>query len=358
MLIGVLIGMITTVVVFQAFSLNERQKRVTTGAADAQTNGALALFSLERDVRMAGFGLETDFAAKCNTTYSYFDNGGGAAGPIPGMDAVAPLIITDGGGNSDQIAIVYFADPADSSFLMPSYTELSEKLSSPPSSPLSVSRVGGCRSKVKNDLAIVQEAGNCMVMQITDVDVNTKTIQHVSGSVGTVAAPKYNPDDNYMKNWPGFNPRASVRCGVYPPLLRTYRVNPSRVLEAMDGNGSALPLVPEIVGLQAQYGISGAVKINKVNSWVNPIDTWAAAALTREKAKLIKAVRVAVVARSSEYEKPLPGQGCATTTQAMLDAWSDWADFSSVTALPDWQCYRYKAFETVIPLRNMLWAEF
>jgi len=63
-----------------------------------------------------------------------------------------------------------------------------------------------------------------------------------------------------------------------------------------------------------------------------------------------------VVAQSSEYEKPNPGEACSTTTSDMVDAWSSWADFSSVKTLPDWQCYRYKAFETVIPLRNVIWA--
>ena len=80
--------------------------------------------------------------------------------------------------------------------------------------------------------------------------------------------------------------------------------------------------------------------------------------LRAEVGKRIKAVRVAVVARNSEYEKPEPGQACATTTQAMLDQWSDWAEFASIKTLPDWACYRYKAFETVIPLRNVLWAAF
>lgn len=356
MLIGVLIGMITTVVVFQAFSLNERQKRVTTGAADAQTNGALALFSLERDVRMAGFGLETDFAAKCNTTYSYFDNGGGAAGPIPGMDAVAPLIITDGGGSSDQIAIVYFADPADSNFSMPSYTTLRSTMPQP-SAELNVSNTDGCK---ENSLAIVQQAGNCMVMEVTQVQDSALKVQHNPGGAGTAAKPVYNPKNPYMvdNNWPAFAKDAVVRCGFSRPTQRTYRLNASRALEVADTGAAALSLAPEIVSLQAQYGISDTANSNKVTAWSDATGAWAAPALTRELGKRIKAARVAVVARSSEYEKPQPGQGCATTTQAMLDAWSDWADFSSVKALPDWQCYRYKAFETVIPLRNMLWAAF
>ena len=57
MLVGVLIGLIGTVVIFQVFAVSEGQKRTTTGAGDAQQNGVFALFQIERDLRTAGFGL-------------------------------------------------------------------------------------------------------------------------------------------------------------------------------------------------------------------------------------------------------------------------------------------------------------
>ncbi|WP_371323641.1 PilW family protein [Dechloromonas sp. ZY10] len=357
LMVGVLIGMLTTVIVFHAFSLNERQKRVTTGTADAQTNGALGLFMLERDLRMAGFGLETDFSAKCNVTYSYYDNGSGAAGPLPGMSAVAPLVITDGGAGSDQIAVVYYADPADNNFSIPSYTTLRSTMPQP-SAELNVSSTDGCK---EGALAIVQQAGNCMVMEITQVQDSALKIQHNPGGAGTAGDPVYNPNNPYIvaNAWPAFAKDAVVRCGFSAPLQRTYRISAAYQLESQDsGSAAAISLAPQIVSLQAQYGISDTAASNKVTAWVDPTGAWAAATLTRALGSRIKAVRVAVVARNSEYEKPEPGQACATTTQAMLDQWSDWAEFASIKTLPDWACYRYKAFETVIPLRNVLWAAF
>ena len=56
-MVGVLIGLIGTVVIFQVFAVSEGQKRTTTGAGDAQQNGVFALFQVERDLRTAGFGL-------------------------------------------------------------------------------------------------------------------------------------------------------------------------------------------------------------------------------------------------------------------------------------------------------------
>lgn len=65
----------------------------------------------------------------------------------------------------------------------------------------------------------------------------------------------------------------------------------------------------------------------------------------------IYAVRFAVVARSGLMEKPQPDGTCATTTANPV--WSGGA--INLTGLANWQCYRYKTFETVVPLRNLLW---
>ncbi len=63
-----------------------------------------------------------------------------------------------------------------------------------------------------------------------------------------------------------------------------------------------------------------------------------------------------MVARSAEYEKPDESGTCTTSTQAMVDNWSGWASFDTSTYPTDWQCYRYRVFETTIPLRNIIWA--
>jgi type IV pilus assembly protein PilW len=67
------------------------------------------------------------------------------------------------------------------------------------------------------------------------------------------------------------------------------------------------------------------------------------------------AVRVALVARSTQYERPEPNQQCATTTDVMAAKWSGWAKFSTAGYPADWKCYRYKVFETIVPLRNVIW---
>ncbi|NUT15221.1 MAG: hypothetical protein HOQ33_12055, partial [Cupriavidus sp.] len=94
-----------------------------------------------------------------------------------------------------------------------------------------------------------------------------------------------------------------------------------------------------------------------VTQWVHatlgPAGNWALP--TPADAKRIKAIRLAVVVRSPLRERVDPATGtCSTTTQAP----TTWPDGPAIdlSADPDWRCYRYRSFETVVPLRNVLWA--
>ena len=56
-LVGVLIGMIGIVVIFQVLAVAEAQKRNTTHGADAQSSGAIGLFAMQQDVQLGGYGI-------------------------------------------------------------------------------------------------------------------------------------------------------------------------------------------------------------------------------------------------------------------------------------------------------------
>jgi type IV pilus assembly protein PilW len=55
-LVGVVIGMIGIVVIFQVLAVTEDRKRTTVHGSDAQTSGAVALYQLQRDVQLGGNG--------------------------------------------------------------------------------------------------------------------------------------------------------------------------------------------------------------------------------------------------------------------------------------------------------------
>ena len=57
LMIGMVIGLLAALVIVQVLQLFETQKRSTTGSADAQTNGSIALYNIGREVKVAGYPL-------------------------------------------------------------------------------------------------------------------------------------------------------------------------------------------------------------------------------------------------------------------------------------------------------------
>ena len=67
----------------------------------------------------------------------------------------------------------------------------------------------------------------------------------------------------------------------------------------------------------------------------------------------ITALRFVLVARSVQYEA-LNGQGIVVTNQA--PPWDGAAGNPiNLTSDPNWPFYRYKTFQTTVPLRNSNW---
>jgi type IV pilus assembly protein PilW len=355
-MIGVVISIVASLAIFQVFALSERQKRTTTGAADAQTNGAIGLYMLERDARIAGWGLEGSIFANCNTIYSYDGSTGtGAENPL------APVVITEGGGaGPDSITLQYYDDPANRNFKFATTTLTSTMPQS--SSELNVSSTYGCANiDVNGDgvinnqdvpRAIIQQGGNCTVMDVTNVNAMSLKLQHNPGEGN-------NPSASYQhaNGWPAYSTGAKLQC-FNKSYTKTYRiVNEQLQLQNRSSTGvsQTYDIAPDIIDMQAQYGVA-APGSQQVTAWVNATGagTWGSP-LSAANAKRIKAIRVAIVARSGQYEKPASGT-CDTTTSSMAAAWSSWATFNTSTYPADWQCYRYRVFETVIPLRNVIWA--
>ena len=160
----------------------------------------------------------------------------------------------------------------------------------------------------------------------------------------------------------------------------TFRVNPAydpnaatkpAYLEKSSNTTGVANSVADIVNIQAQYGISATgtkntAAENQVTQWVDATSSsgtdWAAPTVANRNR--IKAIHIAVVARNGLLEKDIVTNTC-TTNKGTLNygpcAWDD----TNVDAAPkidlrndpNWQHYRYRVFEAIIPLRNMLWAK-
>ena len=345
-LVGLVISLLVTLVIMQVFSVFEGQKRSTTGTADAQTNGNIALYNVQRDVQLAGFGLPV--FAKTNSPLFCND----AVDPTKTDERVSPVVITDGGaaaGASDTITVRYGSTPSGG---IPVQVSLATVTAAPAMS-VGVSNNMGCQV---NDTAIIVNGTSCVITSVTgptDIAVpsvptgpDTTHIELQDGT-GVIA----NANIACMGNWSAF----------------TYAVNNNQ----LERNGAAN--VAEIVNLQAQYGVSATANNNQVVQWVDAIDydpgeNWGPN-ITVANRNRIKAVRIAIVARNGLLEKEDVTTACSSTTTANptgLCAWDATSanptiaspaptiDLSSIT---DWQKYRYRVFETIIPIRSMIWSK-
>ncbi len=91
---------IVAIIVMQALAFYENQRRVTAGGSDSAINGAIALFQVKREARMAGFGLTSPSGLICPLGINVYYNG---TTVLNGGNLV-PLAITEGAsGAPDQI---------------------------------------------------------------------------------------------------------------------------------------------------------------------------------------------------------------------------------------------------------------
>src|SRR5215467_1173883 len=68
LLVAVAIGLIGIIIMLQVFENAEGVRRTTVSGGDAQQNGALALYAMERDIRNSGSGFSDMglFTPPCN----------------------------------------------------------------------------------------------------------------------------------------------------------------------------------------------------------------------------------------------------------------------------------------------------
>jgi type IV pilus assembly protein PilW len=366
LLVAVAIGLIGIVIISQVFIVNENYKRSTTSAGGAQTNGALALFTIERDARMAGWGISWSGALGCSSIQWHYNgqysNPPQAGGTLPTL-TVAPVVITDGGASADTLTVMYGNTerviPATLSKTMPS-----------PSAELEVDNPQGF-SDTPGDFVLLTQGGTCAMVQLTQVQAAAGNLQHNPG----VNAP-YNPagGGNLL---PAFTAGAQV-YNFGRPTVNVYSIASgslqlASLFTAPSSNVIAsytpapVTVVDGIVDLQAQYGKDNGLDNGTVtqavyaasDGRVDRYDNVTPANGTEWQQVL--STRLAVLARSDHYERPEPaGSPCTTTTNTNAPIWVGGnfpalGDLSN-TANPA-RCYSYRVFETVVPLRNMIWRQ-
>lgn len=323
-MVGLAIGLLATLVIIQVISVFEAQKRVTTGTADAQTNGSIALFNIVREMNLAGYPLMAGISAadptilesplEC-TTVTY-----GATG----ITSITPVTIVDGNvidGTSDTITIRY-----GNSFGGGITNKVGSSVFT--SSAVPVTNTLGC-DNVNGDTVLFVNGTTCALTRIPASGViDASTIALEDNSAITAGAAISGANFSCLGQW-------------------------SEVVFAVNNGNlerNATPVVAGIVNLQAQYGLSSSVSSNQIELWKEPSDVNINNITERNR---IKAIRIAIVARNAKQE--------ADNVTTALSAWTGTASSPApaidLSADADWQRYRYRVFETIIPLRNVIWSK-
>lgn len=359
-MVGLVIGLLATLVITQVFSVFEGQKRSTTGVADAQTNGSIALYTVQRELQIAGYGLlpigdagVPDSAIECATV-----NNAAAVG----VGGISPAIITDGGalaGASDSITIRYgTTDTGGIPFSIKTVN-----IAGP--NQVTVDNREGCQA---NDIALIVNGSTCSFTRVTSLPAAASgvdpalTLQDTTNAIALANLA-------CLQAWNEITYRVNngnlERCD-----LAAATANGGNCNLAPATNANFVPYLNGIVNIQAQYGISSAANSNRVVQWVEPTGIWAATPAVADRNR-IKAIRIAIVARNGLLEKEVVTLPCTSLTANApngLCAWSA-TSLSPSIASPapqillsndadgtSWQRYRYRVFETVVPLRNMIWS--
>ena len=410
LMVAMLIGLIGMIIIFQVFEVSEGIKRTTTSGGDAQQNGAIALYVMEHDLRNSGMGFNDASFAGCKIlAYDSL-----RTAPNFTMTLAPALICAPGstapGGNCpgtgaagttpDQVTVFYGSQPliADATMLNTNFTANAN--------PLSVMSAYAYRP---GDLVVLLEPAsgkNCSFMEVTGPLPMTNVLNHAdSGAIyplvtggnktarfnksgglgvlpyigtGTNATRVYNLGNLHE---PPAGPNAPVYNTYAIDNTNTLAVSSAFVLDAT-GKPAKNGVADNIVHMRAQYGLDDGVNDGSVTfagTFVpgdGLVDRFVSAPvfnaiLPAPPWQSLIAVRLAIVARSAQPEKPLGSDGskCDATTDGTeatpgpdrRPSWSGGIIDVSASGDPSpaspayWKCYRYRVFETTVPLRNWIW---
>jgi type IV pilus assembly protein PilW len=345
LMVALVLGLVVTLVVSQVMSFAEGQKRISTGGADAQINGALGLYTLQREVQMAGYGLTVNQAALgCPIKARH-----ATAGDFDWT--LAPVTIVDGaGGAPDAIAVL----SADRAFSVPLVVTVDHPQDGDTFTVRSAIGVAAGDVMVAVPQPSYSALNGCSVFNVTEI-TGVNQLAHKSGAGGA-----WNHDGASSIFPVAGYPAGTMLVNAGRLVNRVFEVNAQslrqRTLDTASGAVVNQDLFPQIVNLQALYGkdTNGDGTVDIYDN-VTPADNagW----------RQVLAVRVALVARSATYQKdeitqaePVWDVGTATTVVGAVDCGASMCVTLKVDTLADWKHYRYTVYDVVAPLRNMLWG--
>lgn len=364
LMVAMALGLITTLIVAQVLIASDSNRRTTIEGSDAQVNGSVGLYSLSRDLQMAGYGVISHAAALgCPIRAKH---GSSALLNL----TLAPVTITNDAAGNPTLRVL---SAGRSSFAVPMVVKADH--GSAATAFTVSSTLGVSEGDVIMAVPSTWDASNwCSVFQVAAVAGSNPLS---STSVPHEGANNWNqPADAGVMPAAGYTGENAFLVNLGRIMLREYRVNNgSLVMRELQANGTwgdEQILASGIVTLRVLYGRdTSAARDNIVDVYdsntPNTADGWSR----------VLTVRIALVARSEQRERAdADGDvGAVTTAEPVWDVGTatpvagtencpgseerQCLTLSVPKASADdteWQQYRYKVYDTVVPLRNVLWS--
>ncbi|MEY4156665.1 MAG: Type fimbrial biosis protein PilW [Pseudomonadota bacterium] len=351
-MVALAIGMFAAVVILQVFSLSEERNRTSISGGDAQSNGALSFYQLQSNVLRAGYGMNAVNMFNCSITWQIASGNYLAKTlrlapvTINPVDGTGAAIIPAGDPNTDTLLVMYGNGD----------NEPEGNRSDTTASPTYTVQMPSSFSVGDRVIAVPAAcAADLILDRITSIAPTTVTV-----AMGASGVSLFN-----LGRGPNGLPTAT---GPNGPTVLAYAIRGANLtvcdfivndcsLAANTGDATVWePVASNIVSLRALYGWdNGGATAAPYPVMDGIVDDYNSTtpATSCEWAR-VSAIRIALVARSAQFEK------VGVTTAAPV-----W-DGSAVSAIDltkkpdgsanaDWQHYRYKMFQAVMPLRNIAW---
>ena len=326
---GLVIGLLAVLVIYQTFAVAEGVKRQTISAGDAQKSGLVAMYLLGAEIGNAGSGimLNQDDLATCTNT-----------GDV--ATTMRPFSVLIEPGADDDTPDSFVVNYSTSRAVVT------------PSVFMAKTDAGGTTFTVqsptgfkKGDMVVAMTgSGPCERLEITNVtapDANGNVVLTQGGTVN-----EYLPTMRVINIGPATSTQR-VRYDVASGVLRS--------TDLVVAGATAQPLSSSVMNLKMQYGVDTDGD-NNVDTWTPATGIYAPADVlgyTGPELRRIKAVRVGIIVRSDEFDRDAPIFNWTLfecTTQEAVDYTCPAALTGSLPAN-----YRYRVYETIIPLRNPMW---
>jgi type IV pilus assembly protein PilW len=321
-MIGLMIGLFVIFMGFNSLNVFQQFSRTNNSGNNALIDGTSGLYAIEHDIKMAGLGFISSQSIMCTVLNAFY-----AGNMVANNTAVAPLMVQRVGTTPDTLTILYGN-------------------SASAAAPASIIGSGGSSLTVNymgNDLMVgnyaliaTLGAGNpCTLVAVTGVTNNglNTTIQYNAGG----AAVFVDPTNSVVMN-----------IGTMTWITWSIVNNALVLTDRLAGTQSIV--ADNIVQLKVQFGVTDGVSTT-IQLWVDPLGVWAVPDLAHMAR--IRAVRVALIARSSQREKPTNGSPTCNATTVAPVPWVG-SPIIDLSADPNWRCYRYRVLQTVIPMKNIL----